>query len=87
MAVYFIFNSSTTGLAIALIAAALFDMLDGWAARKLGTSSELGKQLDSLPTSFPLVLPLRIFMVKYFGRLRQSTPALGHARGYHRYCC
>ena len=48
MAVYFIFNSSTTGLAIALIAAALFDMLDGWAARKLGTSSELGKQLDSL---------------------------------------
>ena len=48
MAVYFIFNSSTTGLAVALIAAALFDLLDGWAARKLGTSSELGKQLDSL---------------------------------------
>jgi len=48
MAVYFIFNSSTTGLAVALIAATLFDLLDGWAARKLGTSSELGKQLDSL---------------------------------------
>ncbi len=48
MAIYFIFNTSNTGLAIALIAAALFDMLDGWAARKVGTSSELGKQLDSL---------------------------------------
>ncbi|MEL0025470.1 MAG: CDP-alcohol phosphatidyltransferase family protein [Schleiferiaceae bacterium] len=48
MAIYFIVNASNTGLAIALIAAALFDMLDGWAARKVGASSELGKQLDSL---------------------------------------
>jgi len=48
MAIYFIVNASNTGLAIALVAAALFDMLDGWAARKVGGSSELGKQLDSL---------------------------------------
>src|SRR6056300_1882088 len=48
MAIYFIVNASNTGLAIALIAAATFDMLDGWAARKVGASSELGKQLDSL---------------------------------------
>tara|TARA_B100000925_G_scaffold249026_1_gene199913 strand:+ start:6225 stop:6944 length:720 start_codon:yes stop_codon:yes gene_type:complete len=49
MAIYNIVNTSNIGLAIALIAAAaLFDMLDGWAARKVGASSELGKQLDSL---------------------------------------
>ena len=48
MAIYFIVNASSTGLAISLIAAATFDMFDGWAARKIGTSSELGKQLDSL---------------------------------------
>ena len=48
MAIYFVVNDSSNGLAIALIAAALFDMLDGWAARKIGVSSELGKQLDSL---------------------------------------
>jgi CDP-diacylglycerol--serine O-phosphatidyltransferase len=48
MAIYFIQNASNTGLAIALIAAAVFDALDGWAARKVGSSSELGKQLDSL---------------------------------------
>ena len=48
MAIYFIVNSSSTGLVIALLAAATFDALDGWAARKIGTSSELGKQLDSL---------------------------------------
>ena len=48
MAIYFIVNASSTGLVIALLSAATFDALDGWAARKVGVSSELGKQLDSL---------------------------------------
>ena len=48
MAIYFIVNSSSTGLVIALLSAATFDALDGWAARKVGASSALGKQLDSL---------------------------------------
>ena len=48
MAIYFIVNASSTGLFIALLSAATFDALDGWAARKVGVSSELGKQLDSL---------------------------------------
>ena len=48
MAIYFIVNSSSTGLVIALLSAATFDALDGWAARKVAASSALGKQLDSL---------------------------------------
>ncbi|MEY2963160.1 MAG: hypothetical protein RL754_421 [Bacteroidota bacterium] len=48
MALYFISIQDGTGLATALIAAAIFDVLDGWAARKIGISGELGKQLDSL---------------------------------------
>ena len=48
MAIYFIVNSSSTGLVIALLSAATFDALDGWAARKVGAFSALGKQLDSL---------------------------------------
>ena len=48
MAIYFTVNASSTGLFIALLSAATFDALDGWAARKVGVSSELGKQLDSL---------------------------------------
>lgn len=47
-ALYFIASLNGTGVAIALIASAVFDGLDGWAARKFGSDSELGKQLDSL---------------------------------------
>ena len=48
MAIYFIVNDSSAGLAYALISAAFFDLIDGWTARKIGVTSALGKQLDSL---------------------------------------
>lgn len=48
MAIYFIQNQITSGLAAALIIAAIFDALDGWVARKVGVAGPLGKQLDSL---------------------------------------
>ncbi|MEY4968319.1 MAG: CDP-alcohol phosphatidyltransferase, partial [Bacteroidota bacterium] len=34
--------------AVAVVLAFAFDGLDGWAARKVGVSGELGVQLDSL---------------------------------------
>lgn len=48
MALYYIVHQNGNGLAAALIAASLFDVLDGWAARKIGVAGPLGKQLDSL---------------------------------------
>ena len=33
---------------LAIIAGAIFDFLDGFIARKIGSDSEMGKQLDSL---------------------------------------
>lgn len=48
IAIYFITSHSMTGVAICLIAAALFDLLDGFLARKLGVQGPLGKELDSL---------------------------------------
>lgn len=48
VALFFIATQNGTGVAAALIASAIFDGLDGWVARKVGSSGELGKQLDSL---------------------------------------
>ena len=45
---YFTFQSSFEAAAICMLAAGLFDFLDGFAARLLHASSPIGAQLDSL---------------------------------------
>ena len=47
-AIYFIQMDSSTGVVLCLVVAAIFDVFDGMLARKLGSSGELGKELDSL---------------------------------------
>ena len=48
MAVYYAFQSDYLTVLILVSAAAVFDFLDGFAARMLKAYSEIGKQLDSL---------------------------------------
>jgi CDP-diacylglycerol--serine O-phosphatidyltransferase len=48
VAIYFIFNQSTSGVAVCLVLACFADLLDGMIARKLGVNADLGIQLDSL---------------------------------------
>lgn len=46
--IYFVLEGNLTFGTYFILAAALFDFLDGWAARMLQVHSEIGKQLDSL---------------------------------------
>ncbi|MFC4873399.1 CDP-diacylglycerol--serine O-phosphatidyltransferase [Negadavirga shengliensis] len=48
LGIYFVFESGVSVGAYFIFAAALFDFLDGLAARVLKVHSEIGKQLDSL---------------------------------------
>lgn len=48
VAIYFIFNQSTSGVAACIILASIADLFDGMIARKLGVNTDLGIQLDSL---------------------------------------
>lgn len=48
VAIYFIGTHSTNGVILCLLTAAVADLFDGMVARKLGVSSPLGTQLDSL---------------------------------------
>jgi CDP-diacylglycerol--serine O-phosphatidyltransferase len=48
IAVYLAFNGNYQGTFIAILVAAIFDFLDGFAARMLKAYSPMGKELDSL---------------------------------------
>lgn len=66
IAIYFLFNDQTRWTLICAALCLVFDMLDGFLARRLGVSSDLGVQLDSLAdlVSFGL-LPGFIFTLMY----------------------
>ena len=71
----------TTG---ALVLAFVFDALDGWAARKLGVSGELGVQLDSLADAITFgVVPgfmwMQLAMWMNTGYSWPALPVLGWA--------
>ena len=61
--VWFAFNGNYPGVALAIIFSAIFDFLDGMAARLLRAYSPMGKELDSLAdvVSFGLVPGAMIF--------------------------
>ncbi len=46
--IFFVLDGKLTYGTYFILAAAFFDFFDGWAARMLGVSGEIGKQLDSL---------------------------------------
>jgi CDP-diacylglycerol--serine O-phosphatidyltransferase len=64
-ALFMVMNEHYTWALSLLLAAAVFDFFDGFVARLLKSSSEVGKQLDSLAdlVSFGLVPGAMIFMV------------------------
>lgn len=65
LSVCFLFQGAFMYAVYAIIAAAIFDFIDGFAARLLHTSSELGKQLDSLADviSFGLAPGVAVFQM------------------------
>lgn len=65
MALLFAFSGRLDLTCLFVLAAAICDFLDGFAARKLGVSGELGKQLDSLAdmVSFGVVPGVIMFVM------------------------
>jgi len=63
--VWFAFNGNYPGVALAIIFSAIFDFLDGMAARLLRAYSPMGKELDSLAdvVSFGLVPGALVFQM------------------------
>ncbi|MBP1637886.1 MAG: CDP-diacylglycerol/serineO-phosphatidyltransferase, partial [Bacteroidetes bacterium] len=89
--VWFAINGNYTGVALAIIFSAIFDFLDGAAARLLGAYSPMGKELDSLADviSFGMVPGALVFQMlsvdyihtyAYFGFLLTIFSALRLAK-------
>ena len=89
--VWFAINGNYTGVALAIIFSAIFDFLDGAAARLLGAYSAMGKELDSLADviSFGMVPGALVFQMlsvdyihtyAYFGFLLTIFSALRLAK-------
>lgn len=70
ISIMFTFNNNLRLAALMIILAALLDRYDGRIARKIGVSSELGKELDSLAdlVSFgaaPAILSWQSFLINF----------------------
>lgn len=63
MAIIFTFSGRLDLVPFAIFAGAIFDFFDGFLARKLGVSGELGKQLDSLADMITFGLAPGMFMM------------------------
>jgi CDP-diacylglycerol--serine O-phosphatidyltransferase len=74
VAIYFIFNQSTSGVAACLVLASIADLFDGMLARNLGVNTNLGIQLDSLADTISFgVVPAFLWssILTDFGTLEQ----------------
>ena len=83
-AIWFMMFQNLEYTAGALVLAFVFDALDGWAARKLGVSGELGVQLDSLADAITFgVVPgfmwMQLAMWMNTGYSWPALPVLGWA--------
>lgn len=62
------FDSYGTAAIVLVLLAALFDFLDGFVARLLGVSGEMGKQLDSLADMVTFGVVPAFFALNLFGK-------------------
>lgn len=78
-AIYAVFQGAHQWVLALLIASTISDFLDGFLARSLNASSEIGVQLDSLAdlVSFGLVSAAMVFSI-----LEQSEPSTGFWEGF-----
>ncbi|MEY4603675.1 MAG: hypothetical protein RIT43_967 [Bacteroidota bacterium] len=71
LSILFMFSGRLDLALFAILAGAVFDFLDGFLARKLGVSGELGKQLDSLADMItfglaPGLMTLQVMVVSIY---------------------
>lgn len=89
--VWFAFNGNYEGAALAIIFSAIFDFLDGMAARVLQAYSPMGKELDSLADvisfglvpgalAFSMLSPDRIHLYSFLGFIIPIFSALRLAK-------
>ena len=83
-AIWYLMFQNFEYAAVAVLLAFAFDGLDGWAARKLGVSGELGVQLDSLADAItfgvgPGFMWMQLAMWSNTGYAWPALPVLGWA--------
>jgi CDP-diacylglycerol--serine O-phosphatidyltransferase len=78
VAVYLAFNGNYSGALLAILISAVFDFLDGFAARMLKAYSPMGKELDSLSDmiSFGLAPGAVVFSLLYDTGINDGLPYL-----------
>ena len=79
IAVYLAFQGNFQGVFIAILASAVFDFFDGFAARLLKAYSPMGKELDSLAdvVSFGVAPGAIVFSLLYKANIHEWLPYLG----------
>ena len=79
IAVYLAFQGNFQGAFIAILASAVFDFFDGFAARLLKAYSPMGKELDSLAdvVSFGVAPGAIVFSMFYQANINEWLPYLG----------
>jgi len=79
IAVYLAFQENFQGAFIAILASAVFDFFDGFAARLLKAYSPMGKELDSLAdvVSFGVAPGAIVFSLLYKANIHEWLPYLG----------
>jgi CDP-diacylglycerol--serine O-phosphatidyltransferase len=79
IAVYLAFQGNFQGAFIAILASAVFDFFDGFAARLLKAYSPMGKELDSLAdvVSFGVAPGAIVFSLLYKANIHEWLPYLG----------